>query len=185
MKLDKNLIYEFRSDILSFMRKQKENDFKLNSYYNEDIQVYFFLHNNKNLRENETLISYVHDKMNSYFFSKRIYNVSFTDDFIVTDWNEIDSVEEIFNNKKINTGILKTIDELKTILQPVYNVSSDKVISCPKLREGISIENDILTDKKPFRQQAAVALSDFKFKEIDALFYNDNSRKESLVRKAG
>lgn len=90
MKINRNLVSQFKSDLVEFLKIQNKTDFKMRDFFDEHEGVYFFFHNDKQLDDNKEIELFVTNKMGEYFFSNSIFNVCFTEDFVFTDWSKIE-----------------------------------------------------------------------------------------------
>lgn len=68
-------------DVMHYAMTHKMRAFKLEQYYDEDIDVFFFKHNEQHIKENIEFYEYIAKKMNEYFFSSAITNVCFYYDY--------------------------------------------------------------------------------------------------------
>lgn len=67
----------FVKTVMHYAKTHRMRAFKIEQYYDEDIDVFFFKHNEQYIKENIKFYEYIAKKMNEYFFSNSITNVCF------------------------------------------------------------------------------------------------------------
>lgn len=71
----------FVKAVMRYATTHRMRTFKIEQYYDEDIDVFFFKHNEQYIKENIEFYEYIAKKMNEYFFSNFITNVCFYYDY--------------------------------------------------------------------------------------------------------
>lgn len=77
-----NMLSEkFVKDVMHYAQCDKLLGFNLMKCYDEEIDVFFFMHNDPNIETNQQFYAYIVKKMDEYFFSNSITNVCFYYDY--------------------------------------------------------------------------------------------------------
>lgn len=133
------LLKSFMKDVRFYAASSNINDFKVEDYYDEDVDVFFLKHNDSTIKEKTDFYEHIAKKMNEYFFSNSITNVCFYYDYEFSQTCKIeyklpkDMVKELFSVKRDEKMItIKVILPKKELTGNVQNYNIDTFKSLKK-----------------------------------------------------
>ena len=85
-------------EIIEYLLTLNIPDLKINSHWAKAENVYFCFHNKQDLADDEVVKLTIAEIIDKHLFSKGILNFSFVHDFTFTNWDDFDTLENIFMN---------------------------------------------------------------------------------------